>query len=172
VHLARNTLRPVARRDASQVANELRTIYTAPAAEAAGDAFARSRPPARRPQAALHHRRESLNYQLRKVTKARGHYPDDDAVVKLLWLATINIEDKRARERAPCGRLPESAATSRLVEGRRVRAGARPSASSTLPTRTVYYMRSSTKIIQKSLHTLALQVPGERPAPSAGMRSL
>ncbi|MGH6851775.1 MAG: transposase, partial [Methylocella sp.] len=43
---------------------------------------------------------ESLNYQLRKVTKARGHFPTDDAVVKLLWLAIINIEDKRARERA------------------------------------------------------------------------
>ena len=43
---------------------------------------------------------ESLNYQLRKVTKARGHFPGDDAVVKLLWLAIINIEDKRARERA------------------------------------------------------------------------
>ena len=41
-----------------------------------------------------------LNYQLRKVTKARGHFPTDDAVVKLLWLAIINIEDKRARERA------------------------------------------------------------------------
>jgi hypothetical protein len=38
--------------------------------------------------------------QLRKVTKARGHFPTDDAVVKLLWLAIINIEDKRARERA------------------------------------------------------------------------
>lgn len=43
---------------------------------------------------------ESLNYQLRKVTKARGHFPGDDAAVKLLWLAIINIEDKRARERA------------------------------------------------------------------------
>ena len=43
---------------------------------------------------------ESLNCQLRKVTKARGHFPADDAVVKLLWLAIINIEDKRARERA------------------------------------------------------------------------
>lgn len=41
----------------------------------------------------------SLNYQLRKVTKAGGHFPGDDAVVKLLWLAIINIEDKRARER-------------------------------------------------------------------------
>ena len=42
---------------------------------------------------------ESLNHQLRKVTQARGHDPTDDAVVKLLWLAIINIEDKRARER-------------------------------------------------------------------------
>ncbi len=57
---------------------------------------------------------ESLNYQLRKVTKARGHFPNDDAVVKLLWLAIINIEDKRARERGrweeiwqrPGGRTP------------------------------------------------------------------
>jgi len=30
----------------------------------------------------------SLNYQLRKVTKARGHFPSDDAVVKLMWVRT------------------------------------------------------------------------------------
>ena len=30
---------------------------------------------------------ESLNYQLRKVSKNRGHFPSDEAVVKLLWLA-------------------------------------------------------------------------------------
>jgi putative transposase len=40
VHLVRNALRPVARRDAGQVAAELRTIYTAPTAEAAFDALA------------------------------------------------------------------------------------------------------------------------------------
>ena len=65
---------------------------------------------------------ESLNYQLRKVTKARGHYPTDDAVVKLLWLAIINIEDKRARERAArrqdTGKRSDQPA--RLVEGQRV----------------------------------------------------
>ena len=65
---------------------------------------------------------ESLNYQLRKVTKARGHFPGDDAVVKLLWLAIINIEDKRARERA--ARRQETGTRSdqpaRLVEGQRV----------------------------------------------------
>ena len=40
---------------------------------------------------------ESLNYQLRKIIKNRGHFPNDDAVVKLLWLAIRDIEDKRAR---------------------------------------------------------------------------
>ncbi len=66
---------------------------------------------------------ESLNYQLRKVTKARGHFPGDDAVVKLLWLAIINIEDKRARERAvtkeKTGKIKNSPSTARLIEGQR-----------------------------------------------------
>jgi hypothetical protein len=65
---------------------------------------------------------EPLNYQLRKVTKARGHFPGDDAVVKLVWLAIINIEDKRARERqrrrAQTGKRSDQPA--RLVEGQRV----------------------------------------------------
>ena len=62
---------------------------------------------------------ESLNYQLRKVTKNRGHFPNDVAVVKLLWLAICNIEDKRARERARERGRPasERKAPGRLVEG-------------------------------------------------------
>ena len=40
VHLIRNSLRPVARRDAATVAAELRKIYTAPDADAAFDALA------------------------------------------------------------------------------------------------------------------------------------
>jgi putative transposase len=150
VHLIRNALRPVARRDAGQVAAELRAIYTAPTAEAAFDAlaaFAASPWGRKYPQAAkvfedawdaftpflaftpavrkllyTTNAIESLNYQLRKVTKARGHFPGDDAVVKLLWLAIINIEDKRARERA--ARRQETGKRSdqpaRLVEGQRV----------------------------------------------------
>ena len=43
---------------------------------------------------------ESLNYQMRKVIKNRGQFPNDAAAVKLLWLAICNIEDKRAAERA------------------------------------------------------------------------
>ena len=62
---------------------------------------------------------ESLNYQLRKVTKNRGHFPNDDAVVKLLWLAICNIEDKRARdrERDRGKKGSERKAQGRLVEG-------------------------------------------------------
>jgi putative transposase len=62
---------------------------------------------------------ESLNYQLRKIIKNRGHFPNDEAVVKLLWLAIRDIEDKRARARAKERRLPANKrkAPSRLVEG-------------------------------------------------------
>jgi hypothetical protein len=38
---------------------------------------------------------ESLNYQLRKVTKARGSFPNDAAALKLLYLAIRNINQKR-----------------------------------------------------------------------------
>ena len=62
---------------------------------------------------------ESLNFQLRKIIKNRGHFPNDDAVVKLLWLAICNIEDKRTRAREkergkPAGQRKHS---PRLVEG-------------------------------------------------------
>ena len=148
VHLIRNALRPVARRDTAAVAGELRKIYTAPTAEAAFDAlaaFAESPWGRKYPQAVrvwedawdafipflaftpavrkllYTTNTESLNYQLRKVTKARGHFPGDDAVVKLLWLAIINIEDKRAREREArrqqTGKRSDQPA--RIVEGQR-----------------------------------------------------
>ena len=37
---------------------------------------------------------ESLNSQLRKVLRNRGHFPTDDAVLKLLYLALNNAEKK------------------------------------------------------------------------------
>jgi putative transposase len=149
VHLVRNALRPVARRDAGEVAKELRKIYTAPSPEAALDALAdfSASPWGRKyPQAArvwedawedfttfldfeppvrkllyTTNSIESLNYQLRKVTKARGHFPADDAAAKLLWLAIVNIEDKRARERAARKNTGQRAdQPARLVEGQRV----------------------------------------------------
>lgn len=63
---------------------------------------------------------ESLNYQPRKIIKNRGHSPNDDAVVKLLWLSICNIEDKRAHDRAKergLGRGAKRKAEGRLVEG-------------------------------------------------------
>jgi len=62
---------------------------------------------------------ESLNYQLRKVSKNRGHFPNDTAALKLLWLAICNIEDKRARDRAKERGKPtgQRKAQGRLVEG-------------------------------------------------------
>jgi putative transposase len=62
---------------------------------------------------------ESLN-QLRKIIKNRGHFPSDDAAIKLLWLAIRDIEDKRARARAKEKGLPKSTprkAPPRLVKG-------------------------------------------------------
>ena len=60
---------------------------------------------------------ESLNYQLRKIIKNRGHFPNDTSVVKLLWLAIRNIEDKRARERAKADGKKEKARSKSLIEG-------------------------------------------------------
>ena len=63
---------------------------------------------------------ESLNYQLRKVTKNRGHFPNDAAAIKLLWLAIRTIEDKHARQRAKEAGLPKGSprkAPGKLVEG-------------------------------------------------------
>lgn len=34
---------------------------------------------------------ESINFQLRKITKNRGHFPDADAAIKLLYLGVRNI---------------------------------------------------------------------------------
>lgn len=63
---------------------------------------------------------ESLNYQLRKIIKNRGRFPNDAAAVKLFWLAIRNIEDKRARERAKEASRPKGSprkAPAKLVEG-------------------------------------------------------
>ena len=47
---------------------------------------------------------ESLNMQLRKITKNRGHFPNDEAATKLLYLALRNVTAKwknTAREWKP-----------------------------------------------------------------------
>ena len=147
VHLIRAAMRFVNYADRKAVAAALKPIYTAANVDAAlgeletfegsplgkkypstakafRDAWERfipflGFPPALRRVIYTTNSIESLNYQLRKVTKNRGHFPNDAAVVKLLWLAICNIEDKRARERARERGLPPSQrkAPGRLVEG-------------------------------------------------------
>jgi putative transposase len=38
---------------------------------------------------------ESVNFQLRKITKNRGHFPDKDAALKLIYLGLRNISSER-----------------------------------------------------------------------------
>lgn len=147
VHLIRASMRFVNYKDRKAVAKAFKPIYTAANADAAEtelEAFAASELGVKYPHAVATWRAawerfipflafppelrrviyttnsiESLNYQLRKVTKNRGHFPTDDAVIKLLWLAICNIEDKRARERARERNKPKAnrKAPGRLVEG-------------------------------------------------------
>jgi putative transposase len=147
VHLIRASMRFVSYQDRKKVAAALRPVYTAPTVEAAETAlldFASSElgarypasvatwenawerfipflefPPAVRKIIYTTNAIESLNYQLRKIIKNRGHFPNDDAVIKLLWLAIRDIEDKRARQRAKeAGKSArERRAPGRLVEG-------------------------------------------------------
>ena len=146
VHLIRASMRFVSYTDRRAVVAQLKTIYTAPTVDAAETAlltFAET-DLARRYPACLRtwqdawdrfipflafpwpvrkiiyttNAIESLNYPLRKIIKTRGHFPNDDAVVKLLWLAIRDIEDKRARDRAAeKGKRVGRTAEGRLVEG-------------------------------------------------------
>jgi len=34
---------------------------------------------------------ENVNRQIRKATKTRGHFPTDEAAIKLIWLALRNL---------------------------------------------------------------------------------
>lgn len=146
-HLIRAAMRFVSYSDRKAFAAAFKPIYIAVDADAAGEAlddFAGSDLGRRYPHAVATWRAawkrftpflafppevhrviyttnsiESLNYQLRKVTKSRGHFPNDAAAIKLVWLAICTIEDKRARERAKEKGIPaaERRAKPRLVEG-------------------------------------------------------
>ena len=148
VHLIRASMRFVSYADRKAVATLLRPIYTAADEDAAlmaltafadsnlgkkypaavgtwESAWERFTPflafgPAVRKVIYTTNSIESLNYQLRKIIKNRGHFPNDTAAIKLLWLAIMNIEDKRARERAKEAGTPKGQprkAAGRLVEG-------------------------------------------------------
>jgi transposase-like protein len=144
VHLIRAAMRFVGYKDRKAVAAALKSVYTAASDAAAAKALAEfaagpwgqkypttvrtfqdawerfipflAFPPMVRRVIYTTNSIESLNYQLRKIIKNRGHFPSDDAVIKLLWLAICNIEDKRARDRAK--ERGGSRATKRKAEGR------------------------------------------------------
>ncbi|MCA8089245.1 transposase, partial [Burkholderia cenocepacia] len=108
--------------DRSAVAAALKEVYRAPTAEAAAvalDAFDAGAWGAKYPPIAALWRRaweqvipfyvfapdirkiiyttnaiESLHMQLRKIIKARGHFPSDEAALKLIWLALRNVVAK------------------------------------------------------------------------------
>ncbi len=125
VHLIRNSLDYAGWRDRKAVAQALRPIYAAASeqeAQMALQAFAEGQWGARYPTIVQAWQRaweyvipffvfppeirrviyttnaiESLNMQLRKIIKTRGHFPNDEAAIKLLWLALRNVLNKSVR---------------------------------------------------------------------------
>ena len=122
VHLVRRSLTYVSWTDRKRVAQALREIYRAPTVDAPRDAlsaFEASAWSEKYPTIAPIWRRhweyvtpafhypmpvrrllsttnaiESLHMQLRKIIKTRGHFPNDEAAAKLLYLALRNITKK------------------------------------------------------------------------------
>jgi len=119
VHLIRSSLEYASWKERRTVAAALRPIYTAATVEAAlaalvqfeqgpwgqryapiADAWRRAWdrvipfftfPPAIRKVIYTTNAIESINAQLRRAVKTRGHFPSDEAATKLLWLVLRNI---------------------------------------------------------------------------------
>lgn len=121
VHMVRNSLKYVSWKQRKEVAADLKAIYQAPTAEQAemelmafeekwdethpsiGQSWRRnwanitpffSYSPEIRKVIYTTNAIESLNMSLRKVTKNRGSFPNDEAMIKLLYLALNNIAKK------------------------------------------------------------------------------
>jgi putative transposase len=121
VHLVRYSLNFVGWQQRKEVARDLRTIYSAATEAAAAQNLEEfslkwdakfpmltkswranwervipffAYPPEIRKVIYTTNAIESLNMSLRKVTKARGSFPHDEAVFKLLYLALRNIEKR------------------------------------------------------------------------------
>ena len=125
VHLIRNSLDYVSWKDRKAVAAALRPIYAAASAEAAQAALAAFEagpwglkyptivqswrrawehvipffafPPEVRRVIYTTNAIESLHMRLRKIIKTRGHFPSDEAAIKLMWLALRNILADKVR---------------------------------------------------------------------------
>jgi len=119
VHLIRNSLSYAGWKDRKELAAALKPIYTAVSAESAEEAleeFAQGPwgkkfptivpawrrawdkvipflafPPEVRRVLYTTNAIESVNARLRKIIKTRGHFPNDAAATKLIWLALRNI---------------------------------------------------------------------------------
>ena len=121
VHLVRHSLNYVGWKQRKEVASDLKTIYTAATDVEAEQKLTEfslkwdakfpmiskswrnnwtrvipffAHPPEIRKVIYTTNAIESLNMSLRKVTKARGSFPNDEAVSKLLYLALRNIAKK------------------------------------------------------------------------------
>lgn len=121
VHMIRNSLRYVSFKDRREVATDLKPIYTAPSREAALEALEAFEakwgrryemisaswranwervvpfldfPAEIRKVIYTTNAIESLNSSLRKLLQYRGHFPSDDAVTKVLYLALRRYEEK------------------------------------------------------------------------------
>jgi len=126
VHLIRHSLRYVPRREREQVARDLKPIYTAIDADAAQEALERfdekwgkrfpvitqawlnawehvtpflAFPPEVRRVIYTTNAIEALNRQLRKALKTKGHFPNEDAARKLIYLAITNAVPAWTRTR-------------------------------------------------------------------------
>lgn len=125
IHLLRASFRYAAWNTRKKVSAGLRPIYTAPTVDAAEKALADFEngigkqypaivklwrdqwetfipflafPPEIRRVVYTTNMIESINYQLRKVTKNRGHFPNERAALKLIYLAIRNITNERGGE--------------------------------------------------------------------------
>ncbi len=125
VHVIRNAMRFVAYGDRKKIATVMRTIYTAATLEGAelalkefdkqwGEKYPGAidvwklawdefvpfldYPAELRRIIYTTNAIESINFQLRKITKTRGHFPDKDAAMKLLYLGLRNISFTSRRE--------------------------------------------------------------------------
>jgi len=121
IHLIRSSMKYISWKDRKRAASFMRPVYTAVSEAAAKAAlenmrreFGKKAPgmiaawerawdefiPFLRFDAAIRkviyttNAIESMNFQLRKITKNRGHFPDDDAAVKLLYLGIRNISGR------------------------------------------------------------------------------
>jgi putative transposase len=126
VHLIRHSLRYVPRREREQVARDLKPIYTAVDADAAQQALEAfdeqwgkrfpvitqawlnaweyvtpflSFPPEVRRVIYTTNAIEALNRQLRKAIKTKGHFPNENAARKLIYLAISNAVPAWTRTR-------------------------------------------------------------------------